>query len=219
MKKVLLFLYPINEFLKISIFTSPEMEEIFYRTLEERYRSKDYQICFVTFPDKKVGLNIKPTDKIITTDISFVSHTTPIGEDEKGEKKYIYPSEQNISNQLGQIDEIIVCGFHTSDCVKKVAKHFHNMGVDTLVDIELTDMFIRCQSNPLFNPSIYNLSNYIEFCKAEDLIEYGELFFSKKIEKMYNEPFYKKNSFIPTSTSEEIISLINKNEQHTIRNK
>ncbi|MDD2203202.1 MAG: primase-like DNA-binding domain-containing protein [Bacilli bacterium] len=219
MEKVLLFLYPIQEFFQTSRFTLPEREQLFNKTLKERYRNKNYKICFVTFPDKRINIDVEPNDLVITTDISFVSHTTPIGKDENNQDLFRYPSEENISTQLGQVDELVVCGFHAFDCVKRVANHFYNKGIDTLVDIELTDLFVGCQNNPLFNPSTYNLANYLEYCKANDLYLFGKSTFYDRINELYNEAFYKKDSFRPTATTGEIIDLIKEGEQFNKSNR
>lgn len=46
-------------------------------------------------------------------------------------------------NQLGEVDELVIGGYHASDCVKKVGEMALNNGIYTLVDLDMTDLFFN----------------------------------------------------------------------------
>lgn len=81
MNKVFLYLYPIEEYTKIFLFTNDEMYDvrnikrpmpILDECIEKRYRNNGYQVVFVLYPDKEIfGLIPRKEDKIIYTDITF----------------------------------------------------------------------------------------------------------------------------------------------------
>ncbi len=153
MKKVFLYLYPIEEFNRIFLFDDSYYEEenrekpfpILNECIEKRYRSQGYDIVYALYPDKNIyGIIPKPNDKIVYTDISF-KQASGYNEDgtEKSNDEIKYPNEQFLINQLGQVDEIVIGGFHFGDCVKRVAECCYENGIDTLVDLDLTDLFFN----------------------------------------------------------------------------
>ena len=130
--KVFLYLYPIEEYMRMFMFYNDKMYDtegierplpILNETIDKRYRKNGYQIVYALYPDKKMfGIEKQENDKIIYTDITF-SQASAI--DEKGNIKqnFIpkYPDELYLLNQLGNVEELVVGGFHSTDCVKKVA--------------------------------------------------------------------------------------------------
>lgn len=144
MKKVFLYLYPIKEYASMFLFYDDKKYDewnvkrpfpILNECIQKRYRDNSYQVVYVLYPDKDIfGIIPKKEDKIIYTDILF-SENSAI--DEKGHKKkgFIpkYPNEQLIISQLGDIDELVVGGYHAQNCVKKVAETALNLGIQTLI--------------------------------------------------------------------------------------
>lgn len=151
MNKVFLFLYPIEIYMKQFVLTEEEIEEtrkeyeelgleykvvrplpILNECIQKRYRDNGYQIIFLLFKDKELfGLDFKDEDKKVYTESTF--------EELFDSKKY--PSEEDIINKIGQVDELVVSGYHALDCVERVASYAYSIGIDTSVDLDLTEFF------------------------------------------------------------------------------
>ena len=154
MRKVFLYLYPISEYTNMYLFRNDENYDnwnikrplpILNETIDKRYRQKGYEILYVLYPDRTIfGLDRKENDKIILTDITF-KEATGYKEDgsKKSEDELMYPSEQYLINQLGNVDNVVVGGYHAYDCVKRVAEALYNNGIPTLIDLDLTDLFFQ----------------------------------------------------------------------------
>lgn len=114
MKKVFLYLYPIEEYTKMFLFNDDRLYDewnvkrplpILNESIQKRYRDKGYQVVFVLYPDRNIfGIIPKKEDKIIYTDILF-SENSAIDENEKEKKDFIpkYPNEKLLIEQLGDI--------------------------------------------------------------------------------------------------------------------
>ena len=174
MKKVFLYLYPIKEFTNMFLLSDDSLYDkwnierplpILNKAIDERYRKKGYQIVYVLFPDRELyGLEKMDEDKIIYTDISFSDFSAY---DEFGNKKenFIpkYPSEELIIEQLGNIDELIVGGYHALDCVKRVGEVALQKEINTLVDLDLTDYFFNLyKQKDYFNIEQYDPNRFKE---------------------------------------------------------
>lgn len=167
MKKVFLYLYPIKEYTKMFLYLDDKTCDewgierplpMLNKTIDKRYREKGYQIVFALYPDKELyGIEKKELDRVIYTDISFSESSAY---DDKGYKKknFIpkYPNESKLIEQLGDLDELVVGGYHAMDCVKRVAENALNMGINTLVDLDLTDLFF----NVYRNKDYFDIENY-----------------------------------------------------------
>ena len=174
MKKVFLYLYPIKEFTNMFLLSDDSLYDkwnierplpILNKAIDERYRKNGYQIVYVLFPDRELyGLEKMDEDKIIYTDISFSDFSAY---DEFGNKKenFIpkYPSEELIIEQLGNIDELIVGGYHALDCVKRVGEVSLQKKINTLVDLDLTDYFFNLyKQKDYFNIEQYDPNRFKE---------------------------------------------------------
>ena len=174
MKKVFLYLYPVQEYNRYFEFSEEYLHEIGrenpYKVLNEciqkRYREKEYEIVYAIYPGKKIyGINTLTTDKIIYTDVTF-EQASGYNHDgiKKQDKDIKYPSEKYLIEQLGDFDEIVIGGFHFGDCVKKVAEYCYQNGFSTLVDLDLTDLFFSVYyKKDYFKIDEYNPKNYKEF--------------------------------------------------------
>lgn len=187
MKKVFLYLYPIKEYSDFFTFTDDYYKSInqekpfpiLNECINKRYREQGYQIVYALYPDKEIyGIDLTPTDKIIYTDIRF-KEASGYHKDgsQKTNKELKYPNEEFLILQLGDIDEIVIGGYHCSDHVKKVAEHCYNQGIKTLVDLDLTDLFF----------SIYSQKDYF------DLERYNPEKFKKYIIKECENVFLELN--------------------------
>ena len=167
MKKVFLYLYPIEEFTKMFLLHDDVLYDewgiekplpILNDTINKRYREKGYQVVYALYPDKKLyGLEKKNEDMIIYTDILF-SEASAYDENGNEKKDFIpkYPNERLLLEQIGSIDELVVGGYHVMACVKRVAEEALNLGIDALVDLDMTDLFF----NVYKQKDYFDIENY-----------------------------------------------------------
>jgi len=168
MRKVFLYLYPIEEFTKMfllrddRLYDEYEIERplpILNDTIHRRYREKGYQVVFALYPDRELyGIQKMDEDLIIYTDISF-SEASIYDENGNEKKNFVprYPNERMLIDQLGPIDELVVGGYHAMDCVKRTAETALELGIDTLVDLDLTDLFFSLyKQKDYFNIESYD---------------------------------------------------------------
>lgn len=209
MNKVFLYLYPIEEFNKMFLFSDSFYEEnnrekpfdVLNECIQKRYRDNGYQIVYALYPDKEIfGIKQMPNDKIIYTDITF-KEASGYNEDGsiKSEDEIKYPNEEYLISQLGTIEHIVVGGFHWSDCVKRVAECCLENGIDTIVDLDLTDLFFGLyHQKDYFRKESYNTERYKEYRKNRmgKLKDENDIF-EKKFKESYGNPIYK---FYPEET-------------------
>lgn len=153
------------------------------------------------------GISKSNIDRIINTDVTFKEAS---GYREDGSEKPLeevkYPSEQHLLDQVGNVDEIIVGGFHAGDCVKRVAEHFYKNGINTMIDLELTDFLFHLYKQPYFRKEVYNPSNYKQYSISLG-IRYKENidWINKQLKETYGSPIYKFDEYEPTISIEELL--------------
>ncbi len=193
MKKIFLYLYPIEEYNRSFEFSEEYLQQngrenpykVLNECIQKRYRDKGYQIVYAIYPDKSLyGINLLPTDKIIYTDVTF--------EQANGYSGNIkYPNENYLIAQLGDFDEIVVGGFHFGDCVKRVAEYCYQCGTSVLVDLDLTDLFFNIyHKKDYFKIDEYNPKNYKNYILLNSRFSNKELA-ERLFERNYNSPVYK----------------------------
>lgn len=200
MKKVFLYLYPIWEYNRMFESSKDYLVElgrenpyiILNECIQKRYRDKGYQVVYVIYPHKKIyGINPLPEDGIVYTDVTF-EQASGYNQDgsEKREEYIRYPSESYLIEQLGKIDEIVVGGFHFNDCVKRVAEYCYQIGITTLVDLDLTDLFFNVyHKQEYFKIDEYIPENYKNYVISNNRL--GDAEFSKRLfERNYDSPVY-----------------------------
>lgn len=174
MNNIFLYLYPISEYTSIFLLKDDLLYDtmqikrplpILNECIDKRYRKKGYQVVFVLYPEKDIfGVIPENSDRIIYTDISFEKIN---GYDSYGRRKanFIpeYPSEEYILNQLGKVDNLVVGGYHSADCVKKIAEKAHEMGINTFVDLEMTDLFFVLYKQEYFKIEKYDIEKFKEY--------------------------------------------------------
>lgn len=188
MKKVFLYLNPIKEYAS-AIFGSNEYYDfigekrpfdVLNECIEKRYRARGYDIVWVLYPDKdSYGVEIKENDKIILTDVLF---TEASGYNEDGSKKkredVKYLDEKLLIKQLGKdVEKVVVGGFHVTDCVRKVGEAAIDAGIDAIVDLDLTEIFV----------SVYRQTDYFNVEKEYNPTEYMEFRMRNLKDNMYKE--------------------------------
>lgn len=196
MNKIFLYLYPIYEFQKSFTHNDeyyksnnlPNPFLVLNQSIQERYRAKGYQVVYVLYPNKNIyGIIPHQNDRVIYTDITFEQATNNSSKNQNN--RPVYPSEEKLLSQVGNIDKLIVGGYHSQDCVKRVAEYAQRKGIDTLVDLDLTDLFFKLyQEVDYFNISEYNPERYKEYvykkarsCGRERLIKVFQRNFSSSV--------------------------------------
>lgn len=203
-KKVFLYLYPIEEYMSSLISEKHEALKKLNECIQKRYRDKGYKVVFAMYPDKKMyGISFKDEDRIIYTDVSFEEATSI---DEKGNKILNftpkYPSEDFLIKQLGKVEKLMIGGFHAQSCVKRVGESALNSGIDTIIDLDMTDLFFRLYKDKnYFRSEDYNLLRYRQYMinkASRHGIKFAEEFFSRT----YFSPAYGFNKILRTENLE-----------------
>ena len=201
MQKVFLYLYPIKEFTNMFLFHDDKLYDewnvprplpILNATIDKRYREKDYQVVFALYPDRELyGIEQKDRDKIIYTDIPF-SEASAYDENGNEKKNFIpkYPNERFLIEQLEPVDELVVGGYHVMDCVKRVAEVALQSGINTLVDLDLTDLFFNVyKQNDYFDMENYSPEKFKMNMISRHGDEYTE-FEERLFNRNYSSPIY-----------------------------
>lgn len=185
-----------NKYLKYAkMFENNNSLAILNECIQKRYREKGYQVIFVLYPDKSLyGIIPQPNDRIIYTDIKF---TEASGIDENGKKKesFIskYPSEKYLLEQLGNIDDLVVGGYHAQDCVRRVCEYALDCGINSIVDLDMTDFFFHLYKNvDYFKIEEYNPTRYKDYMINKMSI-YGDEFVERIFNRNYSSPAYGFN--------------------------
>ncbi len=203
MKNVFLYLYPIEEYTKTFLRNNDQLYEefgiqrplpILNKCIQRRYRDNGYQVVFVLYPDKEIfGITPDKHDRILYTDILFSENSAV---DENGEKRENftpkYPNEQLLINQLGEINQLVIGGYHFSDCVRRVGDQAINNGINTLIDLDMTDLFFYLyKQKDYFDIDRYSPKQYQNYIFNKVLNE-GESIESikKYFSRMYSSPAY-----------------------------
>lgn len=145
-----IFLYPIPEYInheienhkhitfKNNIKYKDKYKTVLNQCIHERYRTKGYKINYAVFNNSPVShiIMIYESDRIIEVGLDFKTHTT-----KQRDGNYPYPDNKYILGKLGKIDKLVVAGFHMWDCVDKFAESAYKLGIDVMVDEDLTEFF------------------------------------------------------------------------------
>lgn len=153
MRKVFLYLYPTYEYFAnlqdecLSLKDIKNNLELLDKTIDKRYRQKGYEIVFVLEPNTQVyGLTVCEEDATIYY-VTGLNYYTP------GDYGKLFDS-------IGQVDELVVSGHRSLGYVKEFAGYAINSGIDTSVDLELTENFFYDCGSESFNMDEYNLEKY-----------------------------------------------------------
>lgn len=158
-KKVsFLYLYPIKKFYK-PFYNNEEEYLLLRQCINKIYRENGYEIVYAMYPDKEaVDKIFDKKDKVILTDVKF-SELKEI--DQTDNEIYRSPNEIKTIDQLDDPDELAVDGFHYSDCVIRVTKVGLSMVINSIVDLDLTDLFfIFYKDKKYFEINKYNFERF-----------------------------------------------------------
>lgn len=200
MDKIFLYLYPIEEYFETFYLGNEYYDEIkvgrpfdvLNETIQKRYRNKGFHVIFVLYPDKEMyGVLPQKGDRIIYTDIPF---TKVSGYNLDGSKKFAdeikYPNEQSIINQLGDVEELVVGGYHAQDCVKRVGEVALANGINTLVDLDMTDLFFNLyRQEDYFDLESYSPERFKNHMLGK-MKRYGDEFAERMFNNNYQSDVY-----------------------------
>ena len=193
MQKVFLYLYPIEEYTKV--FENDNSLAVLNECIQKRYRKKGYQVIFALYPDKNLyGVIPQPNDRIIYTDITFKEASGYNEDGTKKEAKNIkYPNEQYLINQLGFVDKIVIGGYHAQDCVRRVCECALDCGINSIIDLDMTDFFFHLYKNKDY----FKIEEYSPIRYKEHMINkmnmYGDEFAERIFNRNYSSPAYGFN--------------------------
>jgi len=130
----------------------PIYSGILNTSIDLRYRKNGFRIFYALLEGNPVSnvISLKSTDNFIYAGIDEKTHRTP-----NSDGKCPYPDRDFILDQLGNVNRLVVSGFHLNSCVKKTARRAYVRGINVLVDEELTELFGRDIQKPDFDPSKY----------------------------------------------------------------
>lgn len=194
MRKIFLYLYPIKDYFAYDIphfyddNSKLNKSELYikykaFRQMNElinkRYREKGFEIYYVMFPNREIyGLEKQVDDKIIYVDYPF------------DDFDFHYADLSKLYTKIGNIDYLVVGGFHECDCVRKAAEYAYNtLNIDTLVDCDLTNLFFQLRNISFYfdddQYEQYDQNKFIKFFSKY----YGDYEPKEIIEKL-NNPVY-----------------------------
>ena len=194
-KRIFLYLYPIEEYMSSLMIEKDEAIKKLNECIQKRYRDNKYEVVFALYPDKEIyGIFTKDEDRIIYTDISF-EEATLIGKN--GNKKINfepkYPSEKFLIEQLGKVDKLAIGGFHAQDCVKRVGEFALKSGIDTIIDLDMTDFFFHLYKDKnYFRIEEYNPIRYKQYM-INKMCRYGDEFAERIFNRNYSSTAYGFN--------------------------
>lgn len=211
MDNVFLYLYPLKEYIDMFLYDDDSLYDawdvprplpIINETIKKRYRDNGFRIIIAIYPDKDIfGIDVYDSDEIIFTDIPFTTATGyyPDGT-VKPNEEIVYPSEEYLLKQLGNVKSLVIGGFHFSDCVKRVAKKADEKGIDTLIDLDLTDLFFGLyRKKDYFDVSSYDPNRFLTFMRRElEILGEKEEFVERQLKKMYGDSVYGMTNFEKT---------------------
>lgn len=116
--------------------------EILAEMIDVRYRRKGYRIAWLLFgrQDNPARPDLKPIDARLGVDVRN-DLVLSAGITRKRHAKFIYPCPIPVLRALDPVRELVLGGFHLTDCVDRVARAAHARGTPTIVDEDLTDWF------------------------------------------------------------------------------
>lgn len=200
MSKVFLYLYPIEEYSKAFYLGNEYYDEnnikrpfdVLNEAIQKRYRDNGFQIAFALYPDKEIyGILPQQGDKVIYTDIPFTKASGYSSDSSsKSKDEIVYPNEQMLINQLGDVEELAIGGYHAQDCVKRVGEVALTNGINTIVDLDMTDLFFNLyRQDNYFDIESYNPERFKNYMLGK-LNKYGDEFAERMFNRNYQSDAY-----------------------------
>lgn len=199
MEKVFIYLYPIKEYTEMFLSSTEKNTKIPLSILDEcidkRYRENGYQVIFALYPDKNIfGITRKPEDKIIYTDVLFeeASAIDSNGQLKKNFKPKL-PNDIALLRKIGFVDKLVIGGYHNNSCVERLGETALSLGIDTLIDVDMTDLFFNLhKQKDYFKIEEYKPERYQNYILSQKT-RYGEDFIKRLLTETYSSDIYGFN--------------------------
>lgn len=151
MTKLFLFAYPQEIFFNIPFRWPDEKIESLNDAIETRYRSQGWQVGFLTYDNWSIDARIKVSEK----DLRITDGQTVYDDKKAGvirrtsDNQPAWPNPAVIIDKFPKISQLNVGGFHEGSCTDIIAKEAYGRGINTLVDEELTNLFLAYKPGEL----------------------------------------------------------------------
>ena len=216
-KKLVVFLFPSKAFTSLQEdFVREEFDEnfrinsVFDKILQDRYLDNGYDFAVATYQDEGIsGITIHPS-KVVRSEFAHDDFY-------RADEQTIMQRYSKMATSLDTIkyDEVIVGGYHSTDCVAKLTRAINQISNNASIDVEMTNEFI----NLVFNmDSKYNITGYSEDFDYKNRdeerferfnVQYG----SKTIEE------FQKEADLKISSTLGILENIHDERPKTVDNK
>lgn len=132
---------------------------MFNSCIDLRYRQKDFVVNWAVFDDSDFceDVEVQRGDVVFNVGMTEKEHYL----------RKVYPSSGLIIDLLGDVNELVVGGFHTYDCCARVAAEAYSRGIDVLVDEEVGERFHWFVDEP-----ILDLGNYPGCILSDETISF-----------------------------------------------
>tara|TARA_Y100000034_G_scaffold120788_1_gene164152 strand:- start:129 stop:704 length:576 start_codon:yes stop_codon:yes gene_type:complete len=133
-----------------------------------RYRAKGFSINFAILDDCAVSdlILLRDSDHVLRVGMDSVTHRTEV------DGRFLYPDSDYVLDQLGDVNRLVVGGFHAYDCCDKLAERAHFRSMDSLIDEELTQFFQLSFMDLDFRYDVYPSVNPGKNMRGDELWEY-----------------------------------------------
>ncbi|MCH8741713.1 hypothetical protein IH779_02335 [Patescibacteria group bacterium] len=144
--KYILLLYLIQPYVDVRIGEeSPETKArfaaLYKKIVRERYPGFQVVCVFFSEPGEKKKPDISQMWDLFSLEENYTIGACGVTFTNHCDKRE-YPKESDILALCPDpIDELVVSGFHFSDCVESIAKYAHEQGIQVFVDEDLTELF------------------------------------------------------------------------------
>ncbi|MBP6942587.1 MAG: hypothetical protein KBB55_00915 [Candidatus Buchananbacteria bacterium] len=140
-----LFLYPFYSYVIHAGFGGASVRQetkavtLLNKIISQRYRHQNYQVAWLFHQDQSAAIDYSHQDRRIIIERSDLILNAGTTWDDM--RRAQYPDPQNILEQLPDLTELVLGGFHQYDCVERIARHSHTQGIATHIDEDTTDLF------------------------------------------------------------------------------
>jgi len=124
--------------------------DVLNQCIDLRYRKNNFAITYVLLKDESLSkiLRVYSSDNLIQLNASMKDMQAKVSENNSD---YYVDSNTILSKLTSKpIDKLVVGGFIVTDCVDKFAQDAYNLGLDILVDEDITDMLSSAMNLPNF---------------------------------------------------------------------
>ena len=141
-----MLLYLIQPYVDVFIGREPpevktRFAALYKKIVQERYPGFQVICVFFSEPGKKEEPDLSQKWDLFSPEENYTIGACGVTFTDHCDKR-VYPKESDILLLCPDpIDELIISGFHFSDCVEKIARYAHEQGIQVFADENLTELF------------------------------------------------------------------------------